>query len=278
MSFALFYLTFIVFYWVLSGFISFYRVLSAFTGCYWVLLGFTEFRFIDYFHCQWFGKARTSRVLFLFPFFFFAISIEAVTSRYFHTVSKKQQLGEQKKKLISYRLARQWVVFVLRLRPSSFFFFFDYLAAPVRTKLEARGGVLRSSPLRRHGNRVAGAKPTKKKKKAEEKKRKEKKTGIIDRIFPYYSHYATEKEAGRCLERHGCRTRFEKPGETRLKNQKKNKPEGDPRRGAGGGRYRLAGEDLRRPANRRPRKKGRPKNRGTPTKRSFFLAFLNETS
>lgn len=162
--------------------------------------------------------------------------------------------------------------------PAVVFFFFDYLAAPVRTKLEARGGVLRSSPLRRHGNRVAGAKPTKKKKKAEEKKRKEKKTGIIDRIFPYYSHYATEKEAGRCLERHGCRTRFEKPGETRLKNQKKNKPEGDPRRGAGGGRYRLAGEDLRRPANRRPRKKGRPKNRGTPTKRSFFLAFLNETS
>ena len=42
MSFALFYLTFIVFYWVLSGFISFYRVLSAFTGCYWVLLSFVS--------------------------------------------------------------------------------------------------------------------------------------------------------------------------------------------------------------------------------------------
>ena len=260
------------FYRVLLGFIGFYQFLPGFISIYRVLLGFTEFRFIDYFHCQWFGKARTSRVLFLFPFFF-AISIEAVTSRYFHTVSKKTTTWGTEKEIdfVSIGAPMGRICFA---PPAVVFFLIIWLRPSARNW---RHVAAFSGPLRCDDMEIASpALSRRKKKKAEEKKEEKKRY--------YWSHFSVLLAL-----RNGKRSRplF---GTTRLPNPvrktrwnpveepKKNKPEGDPRRGAGGGRYRLAGEDLRRPANRRPRKKGRPKNRGTPTKRSFFLEFLNETS
>ena len=166
------------FYRVLLGFIGFYQFLPGFISIYRVLLGFTEFRFIDYFHCQWFGKARTSRVLFLFPFFFCDFDRSGNEPVFSYRVKKNNNLGNRK---------RNWFRIDWRANGSYLFcasgrrLFFDYLAAPVRTKLEARGGVLRSSPLRRHGNRVAGAKPTKKKESRRKKRRK--KTVLLIAFF-----------------------------------------------------------------------------------------------
>ena len=156
-----------MFYWVLSGFISFYRVLSAFTGCYWVLLSFVS---SIIFIVNGLGK-QEHLAFYFFSHFFFAISIEAVTSRYFHTVSKKTTTWGTEKEIdfVSIGAPMGRICFA---PPAVVFFLIIWLRPSARNW---RHVAAFSGPLRCDDMEIASpALSRRKKKKAEEKKEEKK--------------------------------------------------------------------------------------------------------